>query len=141
MDDGFDVVAVGVEHERAVVDGCIARAFRYVVLSYLLCYQPTWPNERSVPTVPAPVLAQAWRGGAKEASLSRLLALCEVEPMSEAQARSVGRLASQSQHDDVVDLTVVEGALRRRDAIVTSDPRDLRRVAAAAGSDLALETV
>jgi hypothetical protein len=97
--------------------------------------------EEVVPTVPAPVLAQAWRGGAKQASLSRLLSLCQVEPMSEAQARAVGVLASRSRHDDVVDLTVVEGALRRRVAIVTSDPRDLRRIAAAFGSELLLELV
>ena len=95
--------------------------------------------EEVAPTVPAPVLAQAWRGGAKQASLSRLLALCVVEPMSEAQARAVGHLASLSRHDDIVDLTVVEGALRRRDAVVTSDLRDLRRIATAAGSELAIE--
>ena len=94
-----------------------------------------------VPTVPAPVLAQAWRGGAKQASLSRLLALCVVEPMSEEQARAVGRLASRSRHEDVVDLAVVEGALRRRDAIVTSDAGDLRRIAAGLGEALRLESV
>jgi len=97
--------------------------------------------EEVAPTVPAPVLAQAWRGGGRQASLSRLLALCQVEPMSEAQAREVGSLARRSRHDDVVDLTVVEGAARRRDAIVTSDPRDLRRIAAAAGRELAIEAV
>jgi hypothetical protein len=97
--------------------------------------------EEIVPTVPAPVLAQAWRGGAKQASLSRLLALCVIEPMSKEQARAVGRLASQSRHDDVVDLAVVEGALRRRDAIVTSDPRDLRRITAAIGEEMSLECV
>lgn len=97
--------------------------------------------EEIVPTVPAPVLAQAWRGGAKQTSLSRLLALCVIEPMSEEQARAVGRLASRSRHDDVVDLAVVEGALRRRDAIVTSDARDLRRITAAIGEEVALERV
>lgn len=97
--------------------------------------------EEVAPTVPAPVLAQAWRGGAKQASLSRLLALCEVEPMSEEQARVVGRLASRSRHDDVVDLAVVEGALRRRDAIVTSDPEDIRHIAAAVGERVRLEPV
>jgi predicted nucleic acid-binding protein len=97
--------------------------------------------EEVAPTVPAPVLAQAWRGGAKQASLSRLMALCDVEPMSEAQARAVGRLASLSRHEDVVDLAVVEGALRRRDAIVTSDPRDIRRIAAALGERVRLESV
>jgi hypothetical protein len=86
--------------------------------------------EEVVPTVPAPVLAQAWRGGAKQASLSRLLALCEIEPMSEDQARAVGHLAARSRHDDVVDLAVVEGALRRRDAIVTSDRDDIQSILA-----------
>jgi hypothetical protein len=70
--------------------------------------------EEVSPTVPAPALAQAWRDGAKQASLSRLLTPCEGEAMSEEQARAVGRLASRSRHDDMVDLTVVEGALRRR---------------------------
>ena len=93
------------------------------------------------PTVPAPVLAQAWRGGAKQASLSRLLALCDVEPMSEPQARAVGRLAALSHHNDVVDLAVVEGALRRRDAIVTSDPGDIQRVATAIRERIAIETL
>lgn len=93
------------------------------------------------PTVPAPVLAQAWRGGAKQASLSRLLALCEVEPMSEQQARAVGRLAAASRHDDVVDLAVVEGAQRRRDVIVTSDPGDIQRVARAIRERIAIEPV
>ena len=43
--------------------------------------------EEVLPVVPAPVLAEAWRGGPRQASLSRLLALCDVAPMSEGQAR------------------------------------------------------
>jgi hypothetical protein len=98
-------------------------------------------SEEVVPTVPAPVLAQAWRGGAKQASLSRLLALCVVEPMSEEQARAVGRLGSRARHDDVVDLAVIEGALRRRDAIVSSGSEDIRRIAAALGERVLVEPV
>ena len=97
--------------------------------------------EEAVPTVPAPVLAQAWRGGAKQASLSRLLALCEVEPMSEQQAREVGHLAGRSRHDDVVDVTVVEGALRRKDGIVTSDPDDIRRIVEALRKQVRIEAI
>src|SRR5262245_55033014 len=63
--------------------------------------------EEVVPTVPAPVLAEAWRGGSRQANLSRLLAMCEVEPMTIVQARQVGVLAGKSAHDDVVDVTVV----------------------------------
>jgi predicted nucleic acid-binding protein len=98
-------------------------------------------EEEVAPTVPAPVLAQAWRGGAKQANLSRLLALCAVEPMSEGQARTVGRLAARSRHDDVVDLVVVEGALRRRDAVVSSDAKDIQRVLSALGERLTVEAV
>ena len=89
--------------------------------------------EEVVPTVPSPVLAQAWRGGARQASLARLLAMCDVEPLAEAQARRVGELAAMARHDDVVDVVVVEGALRRKDAVVTSDEADIRRIASAAG--------
>jgi hypothetical protein len=97
--------------------------------------------EEVAPTVPAPVLAEAWRGGGRQASLSRLLALCEVELMSEDQARRVGVLAGKAAHDDIVDVTVVEGAARRRDAIVTSNDTHIRAIAEAAGARLHLEHV
>ena len=48
---------------------------------------------REVPTVPAPVLAQSWRGGSRQALLSQLLAGSDVEPLDDGQARSVGSLA------------------------------------------------
>ena len=38
-----------------------------------------------VPTVPASVLAEAWRGGRRQASLVRFLALCAIEELGEAQ--------------------------------------------------------
>lgn len=41
--------------------------------------------EEVVPLVPAPALAEAWRCGPRQASLSRLLFICEVEPMTEEQ--------------------------------------------------------
>ncbi len=97
--------------------------------------------EEVVPVVPAPVLAEAWRGGSRQASLSRLLALCDVEEMSEEQARHVGVLAGKAQHDDIVDVTVVEGALRRDDGVVTSNEEHIRRIARAAGRRLRIETV
>jgi hypothetical protein len=83
------------------------------------------------PVVPAPVLAEAWRGGAGQARLARLLRGCEVEAMTEAQALRVGMLAGRAKQGDVVDVTVVEGAVRRGDEIVTSDPDDLEAIASA----------
>jgi hypothetical protein len=97
--------------------------------------------EEVVPVVPAPVLAEAWRGGARQASLARLLAMCVVEPMTEGQARAVGVLAGKAAHDDVVDLTVVEGASRRTDGIVTSDPDHIARIADATRRRLHIEVV
>jgi len=98
-------------------------------------------SEDVSPIVPAPVLAQAWRGGPRQANLSRLLMMCTVEPMTELQARRVGELAGRSGHDDVVDVTVVEGALRRGDGVVTSDRRELERVAQAVGGRLSADAV
>ena len=40
--------------------------------------------------VPAGVVAEAWRGGPGSAPLTRLLAICEVDPLDEERAREVG---------------------------------------------------
>ena len=64
--------------------------------------------EEVIPTVPAAVLAQSWRGGSRQASLSRLLRMCDTEPMSEDLAKVVGVLAGKAGHDDIVDVSVVE---------------------------------
>ncbi len=92
--------------------------------------------EEVAPVVPAPVLAEAWRGGPRQANLVRMLAMCTVEWMTENQARQVGVLAGRSDHDDVVDVTVVEGALRRGDAVVTSNREHIEKVGQAAGLTL-----
>lgn len=94
-----------------------------------------------VPTVPANVLAEAWRGGRRQASLARLLALCDIEPMGVEQAKAIGVLAGRSGHHDIVDVTVVEGAIRRRDAVVTSNPTHIAAIAAAAHVRLSIEAV
>lgn len=85
---------------------------------------------RQVPTVPAPVVAQGWRGGSRKARLSRLLVGCNVEGLDDGQARRVGELLANAARADVVDATVVEGALRRNDVVVSSDPDDLHVLAA-----------
>lgn len=97
--------------------------------------------EEIAPVVPAPVLAEAWRGGSRQASLSRLLAMCGVEPMSDEQARHVGVLAGEAAHSDVVDVTVVEGAIRRGDGVVTSDEDHIRHIAGAVGVRLRIAAV
>lgn len=97
--------------------------------------------EEIAPVVPAPVLAGAWRGGSRQASLSRLLAMCEVEPLSDEQARHVGVLAGKAAHNDIVDVTVVEGAIRRGDGVATSNEDLIRHIAGAAGVRLHIAPV
>ncbi len=92
-----------------------------------------------MPVVPAPVLAGAWRGGPRQASLARLLALCDVEEMSVQQAQDVGVLAGKADHDDIVDVTVVEGAVRRGDAMVTANRSHIEKIATATGKRILIE--
>ena len=91
-------------------------------------------------TVPAAVLAQAWRGG-PQANLSRLLRGCDVEPLDEQAGRAAGALCGAAGTSDVVDATVVLGAVQRDDAVVTSDEADIRLLGRAAGRDLVIHSV
>jgi hypothetical protein len=94
---------------------------------------------REVPTVPAPVVAQSWRGSNRQVQLARLLAGCDVEALDDGQARSAGALATRAGTTDIVDACVVEGALRRRDLVVSSDPDDLQAIASAADARLEID--
>jgi len=87
--------------------------------------------ERGVsPTVPAGVLGQAWRGG-PQAQLSRLLAGCTIEDLTEVRSRAAGAACGRATTDDLIDATVVVGAVARGDLVVTSDPDDLAVIATA----------
>lgn len=81
--------------------------------------------------VPAPVLAQVWRGGARQALLARFLKLhcVEVDLLTRAAWLSAGMACGHAGTSDVVDAAVVVCA-RARDAnvVITSDPGDLRRL-------------
>lgn len=94
---------------------------------------------REVPTVPAPVVAQAWRGSVRQVQLARLLTGCDIEALDDGRARSAGALAARGATSDIVDASVVEGALRRRDLVVSSDPDDLQSIASATGHRLQID--
>jgi hypothetical protein len=89
--------------------------------------------------VPAPVVAQGWRGGGRQALLAQLLRGCDVEVLDDGLARAVGALAAQAGASDIVDPCVAEGALRRRDLVVTSDPEGLKALADSVAGHLELE--
>ncbi|MGH8909513.1 MAG: twitching motility protein PilT [Egibacteraceae bacterium] len=110
-----------------------------------------------VVTVPAPVIGQVWRDGARQARLARALDACRVEPTSDdaaraagvllgkatgldacrveptsdEAARAAGVLLGKAAGTDVIDALVVMGAARRGDEVLTSDPADLAALAAA----------
>lgn len=92
------------------------------------------------PSLGTPVLGQVWRGG-PQVQLSRALRGCRVEALSEPDARGAGAVLGRAGTSDVVDAAVVVSALRRNDAVVSSDPRDLAVLAAAAGRRLVVHAV
>src|SRR5579863_4877305 len=94
---------------------------------------------REVPTVPAPVLAQAWRGTARQAQLARLVAGCDIEFLDDVRAKATGIVAGRARTIDIVDACVVEGAARRHDLVITSDPGDLHSIASAIGQQLEID--
>lgn len=82
-------------------------------------------------SVPATVIAQVWRGGARQARLARLLAdpAVEVVPLDSDRARAAGVLCGHARTSDVVDASVVLCAREHGGAaIVTSDPEDLKKL-------------
>lgn len=82
--------------------------------------------------VPAAVVAEVWRDGARQARIAKLLAATETEVvvLNEHRARAAGVLLGLAGADAVVDASVVVCARERgRDIpVVTSDPVDLGKL-------------
>lgn len=78
-----------------------------------------------VPLVPAPVVVRAWRGGARQANLARLLNGTTVLPLDDVTARRAGELCGAAGTSDVTDAVVAVLAGRVPGLVLTSDPADL----------------
>lgn len=78
-------------------------------------------------TVPAPVIAEWWRGRTdrREAILAAVL----VEPMTEALARIAGEALAAVPSATTIDTIVMASAASRGDVVLTSDVDDLTRLA------------
>jgi hypothetical protein len=88
---------------------------------------------RRVPVTNGGVVAQVWRGGSgRQAPIARLLAGVEVVPVDDGLGRRAGMLLARTGQADAIDAAVVCLAADGDD-ILTSDPGDLRVLAAAAG--------
>jgi hypothetical protein len=81
-------------------------------------------------SVPAGVIAQAWRDGSRQALLSRALTHCDEVPLEGSLARATGLLCGRAGTADIVDASVALVAAARAQtgpaALITSDPTDLR---------------
>jgi predicted nucleic acid-binding protein len=82
----------------------------------------------------AMVVSQVWRSTkGRQAKLSQLLAAVDVRSIDQAAGRAAGELVGKAGTADTIDATVALLA-DPGDRILTSDPDDLRRLAAAAGT-------
>jgi hypothetical protein len=82
----------------------------------------------SRPLVPAGVLAQAWRDGARQAQLARLLQGCDVVDLDAATAKRIGTLLGASDTPDVIDAHVAVLAADRAATVITSDVGDIEHL-------------
>ena len=91
-------------------------------------------------TVPAGVLAQAWRGG-PQAQLSRFLASCRIESLDEERARAAGTACKIAGTSDIVDASIIVGAAARGDLVATSDQADLTHLRDALQAKVRIEPI
>ena len=87
-------------------------------------------EQRDPLVVPAGVVAQVWRDGRQQVRLARFLGspLCEIVPLDDRSARSVGQLCGASGTTDIVDASVALTGRQRNLRVITSDPDDIRRL-------------
>lgn len=105
------------------------------------------------PVVPAAVLAHACSGPAARPSspasssawspdlLAGFLYGCGLEVLDEALARHCALLLNRAGTADVAAASVVVGATRRRDLVITSNVAGLRRLARSVGAQVAMIAV
>lgn len=88
----------------------------------------------------APVMAQAWRNGARQAQLARALPMIDIRPVGIDDAKTAGELLASTNTSDVVDAFLAQLALPG-DQILTSDPSDLASLLAARSINAIIVTV
>ncbi len=94
-----------------------------------------------VPVSHGGVVGQVWRGGrGRQAVIARLLDGVDVRALDETLGRQAGVLLGAARESDVIDAAIVLLA-EDGDEIYTSDPKDLRALARAAGTHVDLVKV
>ncbi|MGH8906613.1 MAG: PIN domain-containing protein [Egibacteraceae bacterium] len=85
-------------------------------------------------TVPAGALAQAWRGGTRQARLAAFLGTIHgptVAPLDSRTARAAGELCGRTGSADAIGASVAVCALTRGDHVAMSDPADIAKLSSA----------
>lgn len=94
------------------------------------------------PVVPAPVIAQAWRGGARQARLATVLSGADLIAADGRVSRRAGELLARAGTSDVLDALVALAAQDRPGhEVLTSDPEDINRLLEALGIRRAIRVV
>jgi hypothetical protein len=88
----------------------------------------------------AAVVAQVWRSGSLQANLARVLAGIEAASLDSVAGRSVGEVLALSSTADVVD-GHVGIIVRSGDTVLTSDPKDIKKILNARGVSATLRRV
>ena len=83
--------------------------------------------DRAAVVVPAGVVAQVWRDGARQARLARLVSAngTIIEPLDLEGARLAGVVCGRAETTDVIDATIVIAARQHHAKVISSDPDDL----------------
>lgn len=91
--------------------------------------------ERAIATgaelaIPAGVIAQAWRGGARQVRIAKLLQLqvTSIVALDAKLAFRVGARCASTGSADVIDVSVAICARDRGHPVVTSDPDDIAAI-------------
>jgi hypothetical protein len=84
--------------------------------------------------VPAVVVGQVWRDGRRQVRLGKVLAGCQVDPVGLETSKAAGLLCGRAGSSDVIDATLVVMATALRAIVWTSDPKDIRELAANSGA-------
>ncbi|HEX6523291.1 MAG TPA: type II toxin-antitoxin system VapC family toxin [Streptosporangiaceae bacterium] len=85
--------------------------------------------------LPRTVIAQVWRGTARQANVGRLVGAglrrgspVVIDELTAERARQIGVMIGQVSHPDIVDVHVALAAAERGHAVLTSDDADIAKV-------------
>jgi len=85
--------------------------------------------------LPRTVIAQVWRGGPRQANVSRLITAGRnrdspviIDELTAERAREIGIMIGKTSHQDIVDVHVALAAAARGHAVLTSDDADIAGV-------------